>query len=320
MALPKQIEEAAELAEKLHTTMFNQEPETSQEQPQEEAPAEEQEEDSDETVDEEPAEEVEPEDDIEELKKFKARYLSLQGKYNKEVPQLHKEIKEFKQSVFDRLEQVTSQKKEEPSKEVDPRSAKLNSFKEEYGEEFVDTLRLLIEAEAERKINESLKPVREQVLSVEDTQVQAAQQSFKAFVTEHTKGDWEALWNGDDPKFLEFLQKPDPSGLYTYADLIQHYNENWDADRLSRIFNIYFEETQPKVVKQQEKPNPVQTAMVAPSRTNTHTTPQVENKQIWTQDKIKEFQKLDRMGKYTSEESKAMWDDLLSAMSENRIR
>ena len=33
-----------------------------------------------------------------------------------------------------------------------------------------------------------------------------------------------------------------------------------------------------------------------------------------------EFEKADRANKYTPEESKAMWDDLLTAMGEGRIR
>ena len=60
--------------------------------------------------------------------------------------------------------------------------------------------------------------------------------------------------------------------------------------------------------------------MIAPSRNNVHTVPDSKDKQIWTQDSIKEFQRLDRQGKYTADVSKAMWDDLLSAMSEGRIK
>ncbi len=331
-AMPKQVEEAAELAEQLFERM-NKGPDSAapvEEEvvaSEEEASTEEETQDESTSNEDEDSEEVEEEtedtvdiSELAELKKFKARYLSLKGKYEAEVPRLHQKYNDLQQSVIERLEKAVVQKevKEEPTAKTPD---KLEQFKEEYGEDFVDTLKMLIQAEADAKIKSSLQPVQDQVLSVEETQIKAAQQSFMGYLDEKVEGNWRELWEGADPNFIEFLQKPDPSGLYTYGELVQRYNDNWDADRLSKIFNIYLEDTKPEPEpKKPEQPNPAKTAMVAPSRSNTHNIPKTDDKKIWTQDMIREFEKADRAGKYTTDESKNMWDDLLAAVAENRIR
>ena len=317
MGVPTQVDEAAELAEQLHERLFSDSGNVEDEVVDTDEDNEDREANNDDEDDSNEYD-VPPDDDIEELRKFKARYLSLKGKYDAEVPRLHSELKEFKQNVFDRLESMTTKPKAEPQGEPD----EIARFKEEYGEDFVENLRKFIRLESKSELADTITSVQQQVSSVEETQVKVAQENFKNYIDSQVKGDWRSAWEGKDPKFIEFLQKPDPSGLYTYADLVQAYNDAWDADKLSKVFNLYYADTQkPEVdTRPKKEPNPAQQAMVAPSRNNVHTVPNTNDKQIWTQDSIKEFQRLDRQGKYTSEVSKAMWDDLLSAMSEGRIK
>lgn len=309
----RQAEEAAQMAEELHSQMFAPSEPTAvvEEEAVEET-------DTTEQPDEVTDEEVVPhDDDIEELRKFKARYLSLQGKYDAEVPRLHNELKEFKQSVFERLDSARQTHEE---KFVEPTIDKFAKFKEEYGEDLFEAIKELAASQAEEKLNSSLKPVQEQVSGVEDAQIKAAQQNFVSYLDGVVKGDWQSLWAGNDPKFIEFLSKPDPSGLYTYGDLVQTYNDNWDADRLGKVFNSYIESQTPIAPPPPKQPNPAKEATIAPSRTNTHTTPSTNDKTIWTAETMKAFELADRSGKYTPEQSKAMWDDLLSAPMENRMR
>jgi len=321
MALPRQVEEAAALAEELHAKMFNQE-QTPEPADGQEAEIEDQDEDTSELEDDdiEDEETLPHDDDVAELRKFKARYMSLQGKYNNEVPRLHQELKELKQSVFQKLEQQLEQRQQQDIVQKPQELDKLSAFREEYGEDFVDSLRALIQQEAEATVKTSLQPVQDQVSSVEDTQIKAAQQSFVGYLDETVEGNWRSLWEGKDPKFIEFLNQPDPSGLYTYGDLVQQYNNNWDADRLSKVFNAYIKTTATTEQVKQERPNPAKQAMVAPSRSTQHAAPKSTDKIIWSKDSIKDFEKNDRMGKYNPEQSKAMWEDLLAAVAENRVR
>lgn len=314
MELPRQVEEAANIAEELMQGI--------QQAPQQEA-QEETVQTQEETVEEnETSEEqdVPHDDDVQELRKFKDRYLSLKGKYDAEVPRLHQELREFKQSVFERLAPQTP--KEEPKVEND----KVVKFKEEYGEEFVENLRELLKAEVDPLIRSNVSQVEQQVANVEDTQVKAAQQNFASYVDSKVEHNWREIaqvFNEmaydqpvSNPKIAEFLAKPDPSGYYTNFDLVKIFNDNWDGDKLVNVFNSYYEQAP----KPKPKNNLVQDAMVAPSRSTQNVAPTASDKTIWTRDAIAQFEKDDRMGKYSNEESQAKWNDLLAATAEGRIR
>ena len=316
MGLPKQVEEAAELAEKLHERMFDENtPESGEAENDGEAPQE------DTSEQNEQAQEQESYEDLKErLRKAEARYDSLRGKYDNEVPRYQHELNELKQSIIDRLGQsnLQQQVKEEP-KEVASNPV-LEKFKEEYGEELLEAIKAITRSEVDPLLQEKVRPFQEQVASVEETQITAARNNFVNYLNNNVKGDWQAAWSGQDEKFMEFLQKPDPSGYYTYGQLAQMYNDNWDGERLAKLFNDYLGAPAQETLVTQKQPDPAQTAMVAPSRTNTHSTPNASDKTIWTNATIAQFQKEDRAGKYDSETSQAMWNDLLAAMSEGRIK
>lgn len=316
MELPRQVEEAANIAEELMQGI-QQAPQQEAQQAQEVQEAKEETVEEDETSEEQ---DVPHDDDVQELRKFKDRYLSLKGKYDAEVPRLHQELREFKQSVFERLAPQTP--KEEQKQEND----KVAKFKEEYGEEFVENLRELMRAEVDPLIKSNVSQVEQQVASVEDTQIKAAQQNFASYLDTKVQNNWREIaqvFNEiaydqpvSNPKIAEFLAKPDPSGYYTNFDLVKIFNDNWDGDKLANVFNSYYEQTP----KPKQKNNPVQDAMVAPSRSTQHVAPAASDKTIWTKDMITQFEKDDRMGKYSNEESQAKWNDLLSAAAEGRIR
>lgn len=315
MSLPKQVEENATLAEELHGRMFadpkveevQEEPQGKQEEAQEEEAVE------------------EPKVDEEET--YRKRFESLQGKYNAEVPRLHGELKQLKEMVFQRLGEVAKPDEPKPEAKTDPYKDKIEKYREEYGEDLLEMARTLARIEFEERLGDKLKPVQEQVASVEETQIKAAQSNFMSHLDSQVKGDWRGLLYGEGEATAAFLASPDPSGLYTMGDLIEAYSEKWDADKLVKLLNNHFEaitpkEEPPKVEPpaQPKKPNPAKEALVAPSRQTPHNTPAAEDKRVWTRETMAEFQKLDRQGKYSPEESQALWADLLSAAGENRIR
>jgi hypothetical protein len=312
--VPSQVEEAAELAEQLHNQMYASEPVVEETETQEVEAA---------PIDTDDEEVVPHDDDVAELRKFKDRYMHLKGKYDAEVPRLSQELRELKQSVFERLDKAIKPAAE-ATPEVDETSEFVNAFAENYGEDFAENLRKLISLEASKL----QQPVQKQIADVEETQVKAAQTNFVNYIDStlnegrEAPVDWQGLWAGNDPNFLEFLKQPDPSGLYTYGELAELYNQNWDADKLVNIFKLYTDAQAPTVRTQPKTPktSPQQEAMVAPSRSVSTVTPSTDSKKVWTSDMVQEFQRADRQGKYSSEDSKALWDDLLSALAENRIR
>lgn len=308
MSIPKQVEENAEIAEELMKASAEELEEA--EEPPVEGPEEETEEDG---------EQDPPEGEDDEELTFKQRYEALQGKYNAEVPRLHDELKTLKASVLEKLGQLSEPKKPEPEKqEQEPEI--YARIREEYGDEYLDMLSQLTDAKArevaKQMIAETVKPVEEDVSSVKDAQLQSARKSFEASLDQQVpEAAWRQLWEGEDPGFQEFLEQEDPSGLYTYGDLLKNYLEAWDDKKTAKVFNLYLEQKGPKKPSNKDKES-----LLAPSRTTPQSTPKEQGKIIWTREKIKEFEVNDRQGVYSEEESQKLWNDLLSAPGENRIR
>jgi hypothetical protein len=311
---PHQVDEAAELATQLHEKMFA--PKVEDEQEEVEAPQEEVE---------EAVEDNTPPDET-----FKTKYDVLKGKYDSEVPRLHHELKELKQMVFERLGDA-AKKVEQPEVKADLIAERLTKFKEEYGEEFVEMQRMFARMEAEELINKRVQPVQDQVSTVEETQIKAAQQNFVGYLNENVTGDWSGINEAfhalkenkqpSDQKAASFLMQREPTSGLTYQQIMAYHNDNWDADGLAAVFNTFLGSAAPPAAPVKVKqPNPAQQAIVAPSRT-THTTPPAQSdKRIWTEATMNEFYKADRMNKYSSDESTALWEDLTSALKEGRIR
>jgi len=288
--VPTQVAEAAELAEKLFAEMYSQEEEVEEKEEVEEV---------EEEVEEE--EEEPEEEDPEEERKWEQRYKTLQGKYDAEVPRLAAELKEIKLKL------------ESPKETVrDDAVDDLAAFEEEYGTDFTEQLRKIIT----REVKSNLTPVEQRLETAEEKSVKLAQDDFKSVLTDKAPG-WEDCWNGKDKGFQKFLEKSDPSGLYTYGELVELYNEKWNADKLAKVFNVYLEG------KSKHKNTDIapKKTLVAPSKTNRSTnTPTTNDKKIWTMQEINEFQAADRRGDYTPEDSQKLWNDLLAAPGENRVR
>lgn len=295
--VPEQVREASELAEELMKKLYGEtEIETKEEEEvveEETPPEEEASEEDDEDVEEE--EEIDPK----ELKKWRDRYLSLKGKYDAEVPRLASQVREL-------MEKITQPEK----KPVEPEVDEIASIEETYGKDFIENLRKVINNEVKQGISE----VQEKVENVEETQVRAAKDSFMSYLDDAAEG-WRDLWEGKDKGFIKFLSQKDPMGLNTYEQYLNKFNEEWDADGMAKIFNIYKESknTKPNLSKEQE-------AMIAPSRQKASSTPVSSEKRIWTEETMKQFEYDDRNGKYSDEESQKLWGDLLAAASEGRIR
>lgn len=324
MSIPRQVEEAARMAEELMASQNptddieeteeekeELEPEVDEElQPEEES-------DTEEELDEPDTQVEEP--DEEELT-FKQKYMSLKGKYDSEVPRLNQELREFKEQVFSRLGDKTAAKEPEPEEKVAALPTEAQEFIAEYGDDYAKGLDAYMAYKLEQMLEGKIQPVQQKVEEFEDTQVKVAQENFATYLDDKVNGDWRALWSGADEGFAGFLGQTvsTPLGDYTNADLLRHYNDNWDADRLATLLNSYLGE--PQQEPEPKKKPPVDDSRVAPSRRSAPEPESVGQPKIWTNEMIAEFQTNDRRGMYTPEESQALWDDLLLAPAQNRIR
>jgi len=311
MGIPKQVEDNAAEAEEFLKNLN----EASDTEATEEAETDE---DSGGSTDESASDEGDTEDVVEDkVDIFEQKYNSLKGKYDAEVPRLHTELKELKESIFEKLNTISETSKEEEKLEIP--DDKLAKFKEEYGEDLLGYLDAYFDSKVQPTLKQQtedvINPIRDKVESVEESQIQSAKTEFADYLDGNVNGDWRDI--GVNPKFQEFLTQEDPSGLYTYGELLENYNKQWDNVKMAKVMNIFFGDKTD--TKKETKPTPDQDALIAPSRQTKTQVPAADEKIRWTAGSIKQFELDDRKGKYTPEESQSMWNDLLSAPSENRI-
>jgi hypothetical protein len=324
--LPREAQEQSDLAEQLHAQLF----------PTEELPP-------NEVLDVPPngevveppsaATEVTPEappveiPPVDEEDKYRDRYMSLKGKYDAEVPRLAKELRDLRE----KLEQRPT---EQAPPQENPLNARIEKLRNEYGDEFIEDWKALIQSE----VQTAIEPIKTKAQTVEETQDELSKREFIQKVTQNAPEGWENLWdtyvsvsNGlpaVEPKFAEFLDKKDPNGFYTYREILEQANTNWDAVKMAKVYSIFNETTKVAAPAAPQTPLvpptppvvPSREALVAPSRSSSQPTPSPDDTRIWTNDQIKQFQVDDRNGKYSKEESEALWNDLMLAPSQGRIR
>jgi len=338
--LPKQVQDNADAAEefmgKLGASEHSEDPEEVEEvaeeveeEPEEEDPAADEPEEVLETEDPEP----DPDEES-----YRKRYETLQGKYNAEVPRLHQEIREFKEKVFKQFGDLQAEKetpKEEPT--PDEYETVYAELSEEFDEDILRAMDRLTEAKFKRFQGQQLAPIQERLETSETEKFEVAQSNFMDEIdqgmAEGWEGDWRDLWSGKDPEFLKFLDTKHPSGMFTYREVANLANQRWDSERIVMVFNEYLNQSgqvqaaadpdpEPnEEQKTEKKKDPSEEARIQPRRKQPATPePEGDEPIIWTKESMAEFQRKDQQGKIPQEESQKLWDDLLRAPAENRMR
>lgn len=336
--LPKQVQEQADLAEEFMSTLYGEKEEEDIEKTQSEEASSDGEEEEvaapEVSADDEEEEEVETasegtQDDDSEEESYRKRYETLQGKYNAEVPKLNQELRQLKDDIFERfgdLSKQVNQPEVEETDDTDSFEEELEEYREQFGDDLVSVIEKVSARRAQSLLKEHLSPVSQKVDSVESAQIQSAQTAFKEDLDSKVEGDWRSLWDGKDEGFKDFLKSKEPNGYFTYAEVVNKANDNWDAEILSNVFNTYLNsKAKPtedkKAAKEAENKvaEKVNQERVAPSRNKISDEPKDGEARIWTQADIAEFKEKDRRGKYSPEESEALWADFLRAPAEGRI-
>jgi hypothetical protein len=327
MALPKAVQEAARRAEELSKQLAEQEKTGEVVEPEVEEVVEPdtnvdnqalEEEEDDETVEDEDGEdegldaegtevveEDEEDDDIpkeETVAYWKQRFLTLQGKYNKEVPELWGKVRE--------LEAKPVQK--EPDEEDVKAVTKLNPEDfEDYGEEFITLVNAVNALEKRNKQLESLA----QGFA---TQSQVANKStFTARMTEVVP-DWQEI--NLNPDFLTWLQQPEGySGMSKHEAMLAAYNK-FDAETVSKIFND-FKLAFKIPIEKNRKPKKSIKSEVTPSVNKTEKKIKAaQNKgRVWKRSDIAQFYKDKAAGKMDEAKAKKIEKDIFQANREGRI-
>jgi vacuolar-type H+-ATPase subunit I/STV1 len=239
--------------------------------------------------------------------KWEARFKTLSGKYNAEVPRLHAAIKERDSKLNSLTEEVEALK----ARMAAPQE-KLVSAEEvsEFGEPLVDLIRRAAREEVQAKDNE-IKELNRKLESLVGTTTASVEVSFYDRLAMQVP-DWQTI--NDDPEFHTWLSEVDDLTGAQRQDILSQAEEKRDADRVARFFKAF------KKVHQDRSAASTASleSQVAPEATRTPEVP--KGKKLWTRAEIAAFYAADRRGAYTEEQAAAIDAEIQSAIREQRVR
>lgn len=239
--------------------------------------------------------------------KWEARFKTLSGKYNAEVPRLHAAIKERDSKLNSLTEEVEALK----AKIATPQE-KLVTPEEvsEFGEPLVDLIRRAAREEVQGKDSE-IAQLKRQLEQLSGTATANVEVSFYDRLG-NAVPDWRVI--NDDPEFHTWLGEVDDLTGMQRQDILQQAEEKRDADRVARFFKAFKKVQQDKSAESQTSLE----SQVAPEATRTPEVP--KGKKLWTRAEIAAFYAADRRGEYTEEQASAIDAEIQAAIREQRVR
>lgn len=239
--------------------------------------------------------------------KWEARYKTLHGKYNAEVPRLHAALKERDSKLNSLTEEVEALK----AAVSNPRESLIKPEEvNEFGEPLVDLIRRAARDEMAAKDAE-IAALKREVESVKTSTVENKEVSFYDKLNSAVP-DWMAI--NDDPDFHAWLGEVDDLTGALRQEILSAAEGKRDADRVARFFKAF--------KKVQETKSAAATAsldsQVAPVASRVDEPP--KGKKIWTRAEIADFYARDRRGELTEEQSAAIDKEVQLAIRERRVR
>lgn len=253
-----------------------------------------------------------------------ARYKTLQGLYNKQVPDLQRQVTDLAtrhQQAMERLDKVSEQQAKGSQAEAVKQAADPRDV-ENFGSDLVEMVQRVVGAS-----NKDLVQRLEGVLSAFDkrlAQVEtgltgasqkvatAAEESFFARL-EKAVPAWEAI--NHEAGFLTWLAETDPISGVARQMMLTQAQESLNVSRVAAIFNAYTQ-TKPATTT---RPQSRLEKQVSPSSAAS-AQPTSTEKQVYSQkDAAATLNRIGR-GMYSEAEATRLEADINLAMAEGRIR
>lgn len=252
---------------------------------------------------------------------WQAKFFTLKGKYDAEVPRLHSQMRELNQQVQTLIAEAAARVQQPKQESVTAKTLITEQDREAFGTDLLD----LIDRASEQKVAEfrshnaqlvdEIRELKGKLGNVSERQVVSDKDQFLAKLSSQVP-NWETL--NTDQGFLNWLAEVDPVyGLPRQVALSNAY-ESLDANRTAVIFNQY----QGKVAPTQQRPSQQLQSQVAPTRSRSSPAPATSagDKQIYTQEQIANFYNEWIKGHLDSAEAERIEKDINAAYSEGRIR
>lgn len=236
---------------------------------------------------------------------WEARYRSLHGKYNAEIPRLNAALKERDAEMQALREEVEALKAAK-----DRQSLVKPEEIQEFGEPLVDLIRRAAREEVGAK-DQEIAELKSQLKSIKSTSEQSVESTFYEKLAAAIP-DWMTI--NDDPEFHSWLAEHDELTGYQRQELLLQAEKRKDAGRVARFFDAFKKtksKTQVAAVDSLE-------SQVPPVTSRADAPP--PGKKIWTRGEIADFYARDKRGEYSVEKSAAIEKDIQEAVRERRVR
>lgn len=266
-----------------------------------------------------------PEQSVQTHEQWQARYNTLKGKYDAEVPRLRAQITQYVGEI-DRLKSVLQTRTAQSDTGHQPGAATPDTGRQpgdvtgnkptasfdpekfsDYGDDFVQ---LVQEVNRLKTENNQLKGA---VNQVESSQIANTYKEFRSQLAARVP-DLEAL--NSDPKFLEYLGQIHPISGQPLIESLRKAEKDLDVERAVYFFNQYKNSlgNQPNTQQQTRKPP------IAPNQGRTATELPSAGK-LWTRKEIKAFYADKISGAFTGRDDVAdkIERDIFAAQGQGRI-
>ena len=177
---------------------------------------------------------------------WKQKFLTLQGKYNAEVPRLHEEINAARALIAEQTQQLTEVLRQQPAPSQPPADPAAPPKRRFVTDQEVETLGPELADQQERVLSRAIDPLQNELKA---TRQHIEQMNKRVFFGDLTMlvPDWRTINKNED--FLRWLGEPDPMNpRRTRDDALQDASGWKDADAAASIFGL-FVETHPDVFK-----------------------------------------------------------------------
>lgn len=250
---------------------------------------------------------------------FETKYKVLQGKYNAEVPELHRKVHALEDNLrqaIAKLEEVGKQKEQPQQTQADPKDV------ENFGSDLVDMVNRIAGAylaraasQVEARLAEVDKRIAELAGSVSGATQHVAMTAEQMFFDRLGKlvPDWETI--NADQRFLAWLAEVDPVYGVPRQAALENARNKLDASRAAAVFNTF---TGPR--QQAPKADPLDKQVSPKGAAGAAPTP--SQKKMVASTEITKFYDDVRRGVYRGREQQAaqLEAEFNLALQEGRVR
>ncbi|MGP9826891.1 hypothetical protein ACT048_20675 [Ectopseudomonas khazarica] len=248
------------------------------------------------------------------------RFQTMQGKYNAEVPALHRKVQELEQALKDRAQPAAPEQAQTPAQAIET----ITQLSDEQLAEFGPETLAMVETLIQRRVGQAAQVQPDPELAQKLARLEQAEQQRQ----EERQQDAEArFWSvlhaqipnlptvNADAGFHQWLARHDPMTGVQRQQALLSAQQALDTDRVVAIFNSYFQETGQGPATKREVP----AEQIQPQQSRSTATPSAEAK-VWTGPEITQFYNDKARGRYSKEEAERIEADIFAATSSGRVR